>query len=148
MRVLNVAHLDLVGLGWFFMFFSTKRVIEIERHMIATSAKVTMVVFFRWNGIPTSPSGLGKKVICTREIVKKFTFSGWWQLKYFWNFHSYMGKMNPIWLIVFKMGWNHQAVFLRKQKQYLTDRSIHQQRCRPPCDGWHWFWVLGCPVRR
>ena len=26
----------------------------------------------------------------------------WWQLKYFWNFHPYLGKMNPFWLILFK----------------------------------------------
>ena len=30
--------------------------------------------------------------------------SGWWQLKYFWNFHLYLGKMNPFWRAYFSDG--------------------------------------------
>ncbi len=32
------------------------------------------------------------------------SLSGWWQLKYFWNFHSYLGKMNPFWRAYFSKG--------------------------------------------
>ena len=35
--------------------------------------------------------------------------SRWWQLKYFWNVHPYLGKI-PIWNNIFQMGWNHQLV--------------------------------------
>ena len=35
------------------------------------------------------------------------SWSRWWQLKYFWNFHPYLGKI-PILTYIFQMGWNHQ----------------------------------------
>ena len=31
----------------------------------------------------------------------------WWQLKHFWNFHPYLGKI-PFLTNIFQMGWNHQ----------------------------------------
>ena len=41
-----------------------------------------------------------------------FTYSKWWQLKYFLEFSPRtLGKMNPFWRIFFKwVGWNHQPV--------------------------------------
>ena len=32
---------------------------------------------------------------------------GWWQLKYFWNFHPYIGKKTNL-THIFQMGCNHQ----------------------------------------
>ena len=48
----------------------------------------------------------------TIKSVAFFASSGWWQLKYCWNFHPYLGKMNPFWLIFFSKGLvkNHQPV--------------------------------------
>ncbi len=39
---------------------------------------------------------------CPKNIYT--TTTRWWQLKYFWNFHSYLGKMNPFWRSYFSDG--------------------------------------------
>ena len=45
----------------------------------------------------------------------------WWQLKYFWNFHPYLGKISNL-TNIFQMGWNHQPVFTRHTHfNYNTD---------------------------
>ena len=41
------------------------------------------------------------------ERWKGETTPRWWQLKYFWNFHHYLGKI-PILTNIFQMGCNHQ----------------------------------------
>ena len=38
----------------------------------------------------------------------------WWQLKYFWKFHPYLGKI-PILTNIFQMGWNHQPATVSGQ---------------------------------
>ncbi len=58
---------------------------------------------------------LGPLVQCNYQpcsMGEKNMFSGWWQLKDFWNFHPYLGKI-PILTNIFQRGWfNHQLVFL------------------------------------
>ena len=36
-------------------------------------------------------------------------FLGGWQLKHFWNFHRYLGKISNL-TNIFQRGWNHQLV--------------------------------------
>ncbi len=66
----------------------------------------------------------------------------WWQLKYFWNFHSYWGKMNPIWPIdIFQMGWfNHQPVkipFPSSVHLLFTNGHDFQVKQRVELEGWN-----------
>ena len=43
----------------------------------------------------------------TKEETPAKSTTRWWQLKYFWNFHPYLGKI-PILTNIFQTGWNHQ----------------------------------------
>ena len=45
--------------------------------------------------IPTRKKRSSQKNISQHKVAR------WWQLKHFWNFHPYLGKTNPFWLIFF-----------------------------------------------
>ena len=43
------------------------------------------------------------------------TKTRWWQLKHFWNFHPYLGKI-PMLTNIFQRGWNHQLEKVAKMR--------------------------------
>ena len=47
------------------------------------------------SGVPQPPRNWGRKLIESR----------WWQLKYFWNFHPYLGKIPIFEEHIFQMAW-------------------------------------------
>ena len=63
----------------------------------------------RWAGKTVGGGGGGGKV--PKSQANDGYISRWWQLKYFFNFHPYLGKI-PILTNIFQMGWNHQLDIL------------------------------------
>ena len=64
--------------------------------------------------------------------------TGWWQLKYFWNFHPDMWGNDSIWRAYFSNGWfNHQ---LEKNSTKISKKKIvTKQPCRMCTMQWHTY---------
>ena len=68
--------------------------------LVAKVSSISAPIYPSPQGEPRGAEPGNKALECSIRI------SGWWQPKYFWNFHLYLGKMNP-----FQGGWfNHQPV--------------------------------------
>ena len=50
--------------------------------------------------------GRGLKVVEDVPFKGIFSFSRWWNFKYFWIFTTIFGEMIQFWLKIFKLGWN------------------------------------------
>ena len=70
--------------------------------------------------MPTDPTL--KMIWCLKVqfVFVNESFSGWWQLKYFFSFTPILGEMISILTNIFQMGWNHQPVlFVQWKKRTL-----------------------------
>ena len=65
-------------------------------------------------------------------------FVGFWQLKYVGYFHPDPWENDPIWLIFFQTGWNHQLVFL------VSRNCVVRIPCWPGQSTWDERWLHGC----
>ena len=55
-------------------------------------------------------------------------------------FHPYLGKMNPIWLIFFHMGWKHQPVLFDSLLDFLFPNCLKViSRCTAPKTRGAWY---------
>ena len=76
------------------------------------TTKPEIFVFSRLSGLvpqPLDTMALTLKLYASRTVTNEHderSSSRWWQLKYVFNFHPYLGKISNL-TYIFQMGWNH-----------------------------------------
>ena len=82
----------------------------LRNHPVKVETYAAVFGFRQQEGLLPITAEVNSVECCeTCQTVKPFGLSRWWQLKYFWNFHPYLGKITIL-TNIFQMDWNHQLV--------------------------------------
>ena len=67
------------------------------------------------DGLAWGDEVLGEIQVSSDHVSLVVWDTRWWQLKDFWNFHPYLGKVSNL-TNIFQRGWNHQLGYIKDEK--------------------------------